>query len=189
MNEVYYEETSFPYDYDKQKILLIVCKVAIGFTILMGMFFTLVLLLSPIENGGWIAPALSVGMSILLIVGLCLVKSRLYSCYDFIFVTGDIRIVKVVNTKKRKRIIVFDSSDVFQVGRFDSETYNKHRSAPGVKVIYAPTNKYEVEDKPKYYIGATVDGVKYLVVLECTEKFLVHVLQFAGKQVLEKEFK
>ena len=33
-----------------------------------------------------------------------------------------------------------------------------------------------------------IGGVKYLLVLECTEKFLYHVLQFSGKHVLEKEF-
>jgi hypothetical protein len=188
MNEVYYEETAFPYDYKKQKALLVICRVFITIFMITGIFFALMTInFIPLGIEGFLFPLIVTIWCVLTLVLMYYVKAKLYNCYDYIFVTGDVRIIKVVNTKKRKKLVVFDSKDVFQVGRFESETYEKHKNAPGVKVVFAPTNKY-VADKPKYYIGATVDGVKHLIVLECTEKFLYYVLQFSGKHLLEKEF-
>lgn len=187
MNEVCYEETAFPYDYKKQKVFYIICKVLIGISIAIAIFFGILFLFTPLDDGSWIFPVSIVVWSILSIVLLMFIKSKLYCCYDYIFVTGDIRIIKVVNTKKRKKLVIMDSSNVFQVGRFESETYIKHTKAPNVKIIYAPTNKFVV-DTPKFYIAGVVDGVNYILVLECTEKFLVQVLKFAGKHVLEKDF-
>ena len=188
MNEVYYEETAFPFDYSKQKIFYIICKVLIVLSVLGALFFGfMAFMVSPMGEGGWIFPLIVMVWFLLMVAFFVFIKSKFYNCYDYIFVTGDIRIIKVVNTKKRKRVLLFDSKSVYQVGRYESETYEKHKNTPGIKVVYAPTNKYTV-DKPKYYIATVVDGVKYLLVLECTEKFLYHVLQFSGKHVLEKEF-
>lgn len=190
MNEIGYEETAFPYDYSRQKIYYIICRVITWLFVLTAVFFGFLTIFSPIENNAWLFPLFFMVWSILMAVLITvLVKPRLYNCYDYIFVSGDVRVIKVVNTKKRKKVISFDSKDVYQVGRYESETYEKHRSMPNVKVIFAPSNRQEVEEKPKYYIAANVDGVKYLVVLECTEKFLRYVLQFAGKPVLEKDYK
>lgn len=188
MNEVYYEETAFPYDYKKQKPLYVVCRVFLVLFWIVAIFFALATInCIPMGLEGFLFPLIVTVWSGLAVAFMYFIKARLYNCYDYIFVTGDVRIIKVVNTKKRKKILIFDSKNVFQVGRYESETFEKHKAAPGTKVIYAPTNKYEA-DKPKYYIGTVVDGVKYLVVIECTEKFLYYVLQFSGKHVLEKEF-
>ena len=159
----------------------------IGISIAVAIIFGYLFMFTPLDDGSWIVPVSIVVWNVLMIVVLMLVKRKLYCCYDYIFVTGDIRIIKVVNTKKRKKMLIMDSKNVFQVGKFESDTYEKHAKAPGAKVVFAPNNKYEA-DKPKYYIAGVVEGVKYVLVLECTEKFLVHVLQFAGKHVLEKDF-
>lgn len=188
MNEVYYEETAFPYDYSKQKVYYIVCRVLNALSIICAIVFGfMALIVLPFGDGSWVFPLIIAVWFLLMVIFFMFVKSKFYNCYDFIFVTGDIRIIKVVNTRRRKKVLLFDSKNVYQVGRFESETYEKHKNTPGIKVIYAPSNKYTV-DKPKYYIATVVDGVKYLLVLECTEKFLYHVLQFSGKHVLEKEF-
>lgn len=186
MNEVRYEETAFPYDYQKQKIYYIILRIIIGIMITGTVIFAfLSFYVVPFDQ--WLGPLFLIVWWVIFIVLLELFKFRLYNCYDFIFVSGDVRIVKVVNTRKRKKMIVFDSKNVFQVGRFGSETYNKIKNTPNIKTVYAPTNKREYEI-PKYYVAVAMDGVKYLVVLECTEKFLRYVLQYSGKTVLEKEF-
>ena len=188
MKEILYEETAFPYDYKRQKVFYIIDKVLIGIAIAFCFLWVFLFLFSdPTLEYWWVFPVFNFALSVISAVFFFLIKKKFYNCYDYIFVTGDVRIVKVVNTKKRKKVLLFDSKDVYGIGRFESETFEKYKKAPGVKIIYAPTNKF-VADKPKYYIGVTVDGVKYLLVLECSEKFLSHILHFSGKQVLEKEF-
>lgn len=190
MNEVLYEETAFPVGYAKQKIYLIICKVVTWLFFLTAAFFVfLAIYFTPVTDGMIIVPLIFAVWFVLAGVLFIWLRKKFYNCYDFIFISGEVRIIKVINTKKRKRILIFDSKDVIQVGRYGSESFEKLAKSPDMKRLYVPSNKTEYEGKPKYYIGVYVDGVKYLLVLECTEKLLKHILQFAGKPVLEKEFK
>ncbi|MBQ7164207.1 MAG: hypothetical protein IJR61_02615 [Clostridia bacterium] len=186
MNEVRYEETAFPYDYSKQKIYYIILRVILGVVIAGTVLFAFLSFLA-VPLNEWLGPLIFIVWWVGFIVLLEFFKTKLYNCYDFIFISGDVRIIKVVNTRKRKKMIIFDSKDVFQIGRYDSETYRKIKNTPGIKTIFAPTNKSVVEAQ-KFYIATVLDGVKYLVVLECTEKFLRYILQYCGKPVLEKEY-
>ena len=186
MNEVGYEETAFPYDYNRQKVLYVICRAVIGIFVFLTVVF-IWFFLTFVDVNAWLSAIFIFAWLVLSIVFLEFVKLKLYNCYDYIFVTGELRIIKVVNTRKRKKLIAFDSKSVYQVGRFGSETYERHRKTPGIKTIFAPTNKFEA-DKPKYYIAVNSEGAKYLVVLECTETLLRYVLQFSGKTVLEKEY-
>ena len=70
---------------------------------------------------------------------------------DCIFVSGSTRIVKVVNYKRRKRMLVFEAKEVEQVGKIGSETFEKWYSSPGIKKLYATPNKYiEGRERKKY---------------------------------------
>ena len=44
------------------------------------------------------------------------------------------------------------------------------------------------ENKSFYYIVAVVDSDRKLMVFECTETFIVNILKFSNKTVLEEEF-
>ncbi len=181
-NEVLYEETLFPSDYSRQKVFYIICRVIIAIFIAATVFFVFSLIYIDwhlVFYAVWFA---------LGAVAFVLIKKHFYNCYDLIFVSGEVRVIKVVNTKKRKKIAIFDSKDVFGAGRFGSETYEKFAASPDIKKIFVPTNKYVI-DKEKYYICTVVDGAKMMFVLECSETFLKYVLKYCGKPVLEKEFK
>ena len=188
MKEILYEETAFPYDYKRQKVFYIIDKVLMVLSFIVFGIGVFMFTITPMKGDfWWLFPTMIMVSFFLSGLFFFFIKKKFYNCYDYIFVTGDVRIIQVINTKKRKKMIIFDCKDVYGVGRYESETYEKFRKAPGVKAIFAPSNKF-VADKPKYYIGATVDGVKYLIILECSEKFLSYILHFSGKQVLEKEF-
>lgn len=189
MNDILYEETATPYDYSRQKIFYVACKVAMILMLVTAAFFILITLLSSSEDGQYVFPLILAAWFVLLAVLAWIIRSRLYNCFDFIFVSGEVRIIKVVNTKKRKKMLVFDSKDVFRIGRFGSETYEALAKTPDIKKIFAPSNKTEYEGKPKYYFGTVSGGMKYLVVLECSETLIKHILQFSGRAVLEKEFR
>lgn len=115
-------------------------------------------------------------------------KNKLYVDYDYTFVTGSIRIAKVIKNIKRKFVLKFDASNIEKIGKYDSGTFNKYHSMPGVTKYTFTSNITADEGKEFYYIVANVDGDKKLMIFECTETFIVHILKFANKSVLEEEF-
>ena len=56
MNEVCYEETAFPYDYKRQKVFYIICKVLIGISIAVAIIFGYLFMFTPLDDGSWIVP-------------------------------------------------------------------------------------------------------------------------------------
>lgn len=115
-------------------------------------------------------------------------KNKLYVDYDYTFVTGSIRVAKVIKNIKRKFIIKFDAKDIEKIGKYDSGTYQKYLSMPGVVKMIFTSNYSATDGKDFYYIVASIDGDKKLMVFECTELFIVNVLKFSNKSVLEEEF-
>jgi hypothetical protein len=115
-------------------------------------------------------------------------KNKLYVDYDYTFVTGSIRIAKVIKNIKRKFVLKFDASNIEKIGKYASGTFNKYNSMPGVTKYTFTSNITADEGKEFYYIVANVDGDKKLMIFECTETFIVHILKFANKSVLEEEF-
>ena len=59
---------------------------------------------------------------------------------------------------------------------------------PGVTKMIFTSNYTATEGKDFYYIVANVDGDKKLMIFECTELFIVNILKFSNKTVLEEEF-
>lgn len=180
MNEVLYEESAQPKNLKTQKTIYVVYTVfmwiAIAFAIvlaIMGGFMIVSLLILMI-------------MSIASAVLFAFVRTKTYYCVDCIFVSGSTRIIKVINFKRRKKILIFDAKEVETVGRIGSETFERLYKTPGVKKIYATPNKY-VEDG--FYVYLTQNGVKYLVFLECKETYLQHLVAYAGRTVIEKDYK
>ena len=69
-------------------------------------------------------------------------KNKSYMDYDYTFVTGSIRVAKVIKNIKRKFIIKFDAKDIEKIGKYDSGTYQKYLSMPGVvKMIFTSCPK------------------------------------------------
>ena len=103
-----------------------------------------------------------------------------------IFVSGSTRVVKVINYKKRKKIIIFEAKDVIQVGKITSESFAKVYATPNIKKLYATPNRY-LENG--FYVYLKQDGQDYVVIFECKETYLQHLVAFTGRQVIEKDYK
>lgn len=118
------------------------------------------------------------------------IKYRFALSFDYTFVSGSVRIAKVLNGVKRKPVVNFDSSSIIQLGLVGSETYEKYASQKEFKKIFATPNSELADDENKdfYYLAATVEGEKKLVIIECTELYLVNILKFSNKSILEKDF-
>ncbi len=115
-------------------------------------------------------------------------KNKFYIDYDYTFVTGSIRVARVIKNIKRKFMIKFEASFIEKIGKYGSNTYSKYESMPGVNKMIFTSNYTATEGKDFYYIVANVDGDKKLMIFECTELFIVNILKFSNKSVLEEEF-
>lgn len=115
-------------------------------------------------------------------------KNRFYVDYDYTLVTGSIRFSKVIMNKKRKNIASFECSDIEKIGKYNSETFNQYKKMPNMKLNILTKNGNATEKKDFYYIVCKVSGEKKFFLLECSKTFLVNVLKYSGKSVLERDF-
>ncbi len=125
-----------------------------------------------------------------LIVGILFsqLKNRFYAEYDYTFVTGSVRISKVIKNTKRRLLLVFDTVIIEKMGKYGSNTYLKYQSMPGINKLMLTSNDKAAEGKTLYYLVIN-DDVKKLLVLECTEIFMVNILKFSNKSIVEEDFK
>ena len=131
----------------------------------------------------WLNTAVFFGMWYL----LYRLKSRLNLSYDYTFVTGELRISRVVNVNRRKLQTRFNCENILQIGDMDSESYEQLASDPTAKKVYYTSNVEPSEGKFFMYILANVDGKK-LYVLECRELLLMNILKFARRGTLESDY-
>lgn len=114
-------------------------------------------------------------------------KDKFYVDYDYTFVSGSIRFSKVIKNIKRKHIINFDTSDIEKIGLYGSELYEKYSKMPDIKTKILTSNSTPSEGKDFYYIVANVGGDKYVFIVECSELFIVNILKFTNRTVLDQE--
>ncbi len=114
-------------------------------------------------------------------------RARYNVSYDYVFVSGEIRISKVFNVNKRKLIARIDCADILQVGDADNSGYERLRSDPSTQEIICTANEQALGDKFFMYILANNAGKK-LYVLECREVLLVNMMKFMKRTVLESDY-
>ncbi len=114
-------------------------------------------------------------------------KQKFNVSYDYSFVSGELRISKVINVNKRKVVAKIDSEDMLQIGDTDNPAFERLKSDPATKTVVCTSNNEAVEGKFFMYILANYNGKK-LFVLECREELLVHILKFVKRSVLESEY-
>ena len=178
MKEVYYEESANPHNLKAQKaiyitysVLMWISIIATSLLVFLGLFFGFDIL---------------VVFSLVSAVLFGFFRTKIYYCVDCIFVTGQTRIIKVINYKRRKKIIIFDHNEVVQVGKITSDSFEKVLSVPNIKKIFATPNKYLDEG---FYVQLVQNGQPYVVILECKETYLQHLVACTGRQVIEKDYK
>ena len=178
MREVLYEESANPSNLKAQKITYTIYHVLM-WVMTVSSFLTFIIWF----YSGFLAPFI---FTVISAIVFKLIKVRIYYCVDCIFVSGSTRIIKVVNFKKRKKIIIFDANEVVQVGKMTSDSFERVSSTPNIKKIYGTPNKY-IDDG--FYVYLVQNGQPYLLILECKETYLQHLVAFAGRQVIEKDYK
>jgi len=114
-------------------------------------------------------------------------KFRVNVSYDYCFVSGELRIAKVMNINKRKLVARIDCEDMIQFGDIDNPSFDRFRSEPTTKTVLCTSNDTPASGKFFMYILAEYNGKK-LFVLECREELLMNILKFAKRNKLESDY-
>lgn len=114
-------------------------------------------------------------------------KMRINVSYDYCFVSGELRISKVININKRKLVARIDSEDMIQLGDIDNPSFDRFKSDPNTKTVICTSNDQAAEGKFFMYVLADYNGKK-LFVLECREVLLMHILKFTKRNKLESDY-
>lgn len=183
MKEEFYETSVGPERLRSQKVFYILYKVL--FVIALIIFIGAVYF--------WL---LTADTGFVIIMAFCLffgaisfvLKRRLYLFYDYTYISGEVRVIKVINGRVRRRVIVFDAKDVKQVGKTTSESFKKLADTKSIRKIVATPNGLNASAQ-LYYVYAVINGQETLIVLECEEKLLAFIVSTRGKDIIEKDYK
>ncbi len=115
------------------------------------------------------------------------IKMNINVSYDYCFVSGELRISKVININRRRLVARIDCADMIQVGDIDNSSYERFKADPTVKEIICTSNNEAGEGKFFMYVLASIDGKK-MYILECRENLLMNIMKFAKRTVLESDY-
>ena len=187
--DVFYEESAIVHNTEKKrKKYNILSAVSWVFLILAGLWILLGLNIIRVNvPGDWISWGLICSWILLLYFLFRHWKMRINISYDYAFVSGELRISKVINVNKRKLIARFDCEDMIQFGDVDNPSFARFKGEPATKIIVCTSNDMPAEGKFFMYILAEYNGKK-LFVLECREEMLMNILKFARRNKLESDY-
>ncbi len=114
-------------------------------------------------------------------------KNRFNVNYDYSFVSGELRIAKVININKRKLVTCLQAEEIIQIGDVDNNAFENLRADPNTKTVFCTSNVEASEGKFFMYILINDNGRK-LYVLECREELLMHIMRFAKRTTLESDY-
>ncbi len=193
MRELFYEESAInqnqkseSFKYNILRVLSIfswvllflwVCFCLFFLELLIGnVFLNIIIALLPAT--GFIASAIFLGRF----------KNKYCIDYDYTFISGEVRISKVIKSIKRRQVIIFSTSAIEMLGKVGSDTFNGYNNSKSIKKVFLTSNTIADEEKDFYYIVLS-QGEKKLLILECTQTFIYNIIKFSNRSVIEKDFK
>ena len=123
-----------------------------------------------------------------LTVSMYFLKRRLNISYDYIFVSGELRIVKVFNINKRKLITRIQPENILQLGDLDNESFSRLATNPANKQVICTPNYSAAIGKFFMYAHVNEPMGNRLYILECREELLVNILHFVKRGTLESDY-
>lgn len=183
--DVFYEESSIAKNEQKGKTKYKICQIASNVFLAIGIVLLIFTFYIPMD-------ALFIWLFVCSWFFVCWfvlfkIKNRFNVSYDYTFVSGELRIVKVFNVNKRKLVSKIQAEDIIQLGDVDNTSFDNLRADPNTKMVFCSANDEPTSDKFFMYILANDDGKK-LYVLECREVLLMHILRFVKRTTLESDY-
>lgn len=191
MQEIFYEETAKMQNMSSGKRKYYIAKVLMIISYTIACIWFLFCLFYVLNAESFLSSLLYsiIPFILFLASGIFLgkMKDKLYVDYDYTFVTGSLRFSKVINNYKRKHILNVEAKEIEKIGFFGSESYERYVLSPDLKPKILTSNNTPEEGKDLYYIVANSNGEKNLLVLECSELFIVNILKYTSKSILDEE--
>ena len=187
--DVFYEESALAHNSHKNlRKYKILSTISIVFLVLAVLWVFIGFYMVDVTSiGNWIAWGMIFSWFFLGWFLLRRWKMRVNVSYDYCFVSGELRISKVINVNKRKLVARIDSEDMIQLGDIDNPSFERFRSDPTVKTVICTSNDVAAEGKFFMYVLANYNGKK-LFVLECRELLLMNILKFTKRNKLESDY-
>lgn len=193
--DVFYEESAINANASKNEKRYKILNVGAGIFMVIAIFCSIVAFFSiPVNNftpeafSFLIFWGMNAGFFWIAWLILAKIKKRINVSYDYTFVSGELRITKVFNVNKRKKVDVIYCDEILQMGDVDNPSYERFRSAPGTKEIVCTSNNEAAEGKFFMYLLVGGAQMKYLYILECRELLLMQLLKFTRRSVLESDY-
>ncbi len=193
MQELFYEESSKTREERSAKTKYYIFKVlSVISYVFFGVWLFLFIMFYPFSGSagqiilGMVFALLPAAMFLASGILLGKFKDKFYVDYDYTLISGTIRFSKVIKEIKRKHIVSFEASELEKIGKYGSELYEKYSIMPDVKTVILTSNVTPEENKDFYYMVVNKDGEKKMYVIECTETFIVNVLKFSKRTVVDE---
>ena len=193
MKDIFYEESAKTIDVKSARFKYNACNI-VSILSIVALVCWIYLLLIGFEfgTGSLILNIIIISLPTIMFLSSAIIlgifKNRFYVDYDYTFISGQIRISKVVKEIKRYECITFECREIEKIGKYGSESYKRIEKMTGVTKMILTSNNVASEDKEFFYMTVNRDGKK-LLVFECSKTFISNVLQFTGRLVLEEGFK
>lgn len=182
MREEFYENSASPRSEKGQKIIYAIYNVLFIVSVAASVILLLLLLMT-FDTGFIVLSCMTIVFSVV----LYLMRRKILIYFDYTFISGEIRIVRVINGKYRRKFLVFDCKDVFLLGKVGSDSFERLYSTPQIKKRMATPNGFDAV-RQLYYVGVDIQGEKNIVIMECDEKMLSFIASYAGRSALEKDY-
>lgn len=195
--DAFYEESAYGVNAEKEKRKYKIVNVFFWILVVLGGFCLLLCILNfpfSVTNetaAAMLSFAVFCGLQglVFIIVAFVLqkIKSRLNVSYDYCFVSGELRISKVVNINKRKPVARIECEDILQIGDAENTGFERLYADPTTKKIVYTPNDEPINGKFFMYVLVGNNG-KELYLLECREALLMQIMKFARRDVLENDY-
>ena len=185
--DLFYEESSVAANAEKKSRKYTVLNILSYFFLIAAIMISISFVMS-IPNTFWM---FFFGTGALMFFGLWFVtfkwKNSTNLSYDYVLVSDELRIAKVINTNKRKLIARFETESIIQIGDVESSSYDRFKADPNVKTVFCTSNVEPAEGKFFMYILADYNGRK-LFILECREELLANLMRVTKRTALDRDY-
>ena len=197
MQEVFYEESVDTHNQSSAKKKFTLFRVVSIISFICGAFSIVLLLKMRVPESGIGTPQIIMIVFLLVVAAGFFVSGGLmarkkhgfFLSYDYTFVSGELRISKVFNNRRRKNLYRLTTDRVIKVGRVGSDSYEKVKRSPDTKEDICTPNTEADDDKEFFYIHAQTNVGKKVIVLECRPQLVLTVVRYINRPgILEPEF-
>lgn len=185
--DLFYEESSRVKNEEKKRHKYTILNIFSVFFLILGIFSSIFFVLFIPD------PALMLffGSGALTSLGFWFIlfkwKNATNVSFDYVLVSDELRISKVINTNKRKLVARFSTESIIQIGDVEAPSYDRFKADPNVKSVICTSNDEASEGKFFMYILAEYNGRK-LFVLECREELLVNMMRVTKRTALDRDY-